>query len=253
MKFSIVTVCKNGDAYLDKMLDSVASQTYLDIEHIFFDGGSIDQSLTIAHQYPHLKVIEGRDTGISDAMNKGAAYATGDFLLHLHTDDLLAAPNVLEKVATSLKQHPHIQWLYGQTRVIDEKGTLKRLTPYLLDATNRLWKYNTITHPSTVISRALFEQVEGFSTHRKYCMDYDLWMRLAPLAPPLAYPGVIACFREHHESLSTSEPLKVADEAYQIRNKYIKNPLKRWRSYRTWKRRKKKVKQQILRRALLGF
>lgn len=236
MKFSVITVAFNAEKYLEQTLQSVASQTYLDFEHILWDGGSQDKTLEIASRYP-VQIRQGSDVGIADAMNKGAAFAKGDYLIHLHADDFFAHPRILAYLATTLAQYPNAGWLYGRANIVDEKGTLLRQTPFEPFSFKRLRKYNFITHPATVISRKLFQEVGGFNTALKYCMDYDLWLRLAKKQPPLILNSPLACFREHVGSLSTSSPQAVNDEVYKVRNCYVKNPIERWRSYRTWKKR----------------
>lgn len=241
MRFSIITVTYNAEKYLTDTLNSVVSQEFLEFEHLIWDGGSQDRTLEIAESYPHVKIFRGKDVGISDAMNKGAALAKGEFLLHLHADDLLAHPKTLTIVDTYLKQHPEARWLYGQADVIDAKGMKKRTSPFIPFQHRRLRKYNLITHPATFISRPLFENLGGFDLSLRYCMDYDLWLRCAQVEPAYALPAVLSCFREHPGSLSTKEQVGVADEAYFVRNQYVKNFLERWRSYRTWKKRKKRI------------
>ncbi|MCH9609232.1 MAG: hypothetical protein S4CHLAM45_04590 [Chlamydiales bacterium] len=236
MKFSIITTTFNAQTYLKETLESVANQTYGDVEHLIWDGGSSDETLSIASRYKTI-IHEGKDRGIADGMNKGAAFASGDFLIHLHADDYLVHERVLAQIATTLKQHPNVLWLYGRAYIVNERGERVRLTPFEPFSPSRLRKYNFITHPATVISRKLFADVGGFCPKLKYCMDYDLWLRLAQKTTPLPLFAPLACFREHSGSLSTSEPSGVNDEVYQVRNRYIRSPLERWRSYRTWKKR----------------
>ncbi len=240
MKFSIVTITYNAAAYLEQTLSSVADQEYTDFEHILWDGGSTDQTLEIARGFPHLKIYEGKDEGISDAMNRGAAFAKGEFLLHLHADDLLAHPRTLSMVASTLKLHPDIEWLYGQAAIINSCGDWLQTTPYESYSFKRLRKYNFITHPATYVKRSLFEKVGGFHKALRYCMDYDLWLRLATHQTGFPLPTVLAHFRSHQDSLSTSEPIRVADEAYRVRNRYVTTLYERFRSYRTWKKRRQK-------------
>jgi glycosyltransferase involved in cell wall biosynthesis len=241
MRFSIITVTYNAEKYLFETLESVASQTFKDYEHILWDGGSSDQTLKIASRFSHLKIVQGKDHGVSDAMNKGAGIARGDFLLFLHADDRLSRLNVLETVDTCLKQHPHVQWLFGLADIIDEHGKKKRTTPFIPFNQAKLRKYNIITHPATYISRELFFQIGGFADY-KYCMDYDLWLRLSERTKINAFSlsTTLACFREHENSLSTREKLAVTDEAYSVRNRYVRTLSERWKSYRTWKKRRKK-------------
>lgn len=241
MKFSVITVTYNAAAYLEQTLRSVADQEFGGYEHIVWDGGSTDRTLEIVRSFPHVTLYEGCDEGISDAMNRGAALAKGDFLLHLHADDYLATPRVLAMVEHTLRLHPHVDWLYGRLNVIDFKEEFKRTTPYEAFSFKRLRRYNFISHPATFVRRSLFKRVGGFDKSLKYCMDYDLWLRLAAQATPFALPTVLACFREHQYSLSTSQPLRVADEAYRVRNRYVATLFERYRSYRTWKKRRRKI------------
>ncbi len=174
MKFSIITITYNSEKYLRETLSSVAKQTFDSFEHILWDGGSTDKTLDIAKEYPHLIIKKGNDTGISDAMNKGAKFACGDFLLHLHSDDMLASKHTLEQVSTFLKQRPTLQWVYGKAHFIDGSGKTHKTTDYIPFSSRRLRKYNIITHPSTFISKTLFEKSGGFSTDIRYCMDYEM-------------------------------------------------------------------------------
>lgn len=239
MRFSVITITYNASAYLEQSLTSVASQNFSDFEHILWDGGSLDRTMEIARCFTHLQIYQDQDEGIADAMNKGASLAKGEFLLFLHADDRLAHPNVLKMVDIILRQHEQVNWLYGRADVIDFQGKHLRTTPFEPFSCKRLRKYNFLTHPSVYVKRALFEQVGGFHNNLKYCMDYDLWLRLVQYSIPLAISCTLSCFREHQKSLSTSEPLHVADEAYRVRNRYVTTLLERYGSYRTWKKRRR--------------
>jgi GT2 family glycosyltransferase len=236
-RFSILTITFNAARFLEETLQSVAAQTYKDFEHLVWDGGSQDQTVAIARRFNHITLFEGKDCGIADGMNRIAAYAKGEYLLFLHADDFLAQPEALQLLQRALTLHPQCEWLYGRAHVVDEQGHPLRTTPLEPYSWKRLRKYNFITHPATLISSSLFQRVGGFNTTLRYCMDYDLWLRLASCTQPLVLTSAIACFREHRNSLSTSEPLKVAHEAYRVRNNYIKTPYERYRSYLTWKKR----------------
>lgn len=236
--FTIVTITYNAEKYLEETLRSVAEQDFKDIEHIVWDGGSTDRTLEIVSQFPHVQLRQGKDEGISDAMNQGAAHAHGKFLLFLHADDLLASTQSIQDLAIEIEKHPDSDWFYGRAHIIDHRGECLRTTPLEQYSFKRLRKYNFITHPSTITSRRLFNAVGGFDTRLKYCMDYDLWLKMAQYAKPTAVPAILSCFREHGQSTSISHPLAVTDEAYQIRNRYVCSLWERWRSYRTWKRRR---------------
>ena len=243
MRFSIVTITKDSENFLAHTLQSVKEQDFKDFEHIIWDGGSSDNTLEITWQFPHVKVFEGHDTGIGDAMNKGTQLARGDFILHLHSDDMLAHPKVLSQVDTFLRQHSQFSWVYGQAEIIDAMGNLKRTTQFTPYSAQRLRKYNIISHPSTFLSRKLFNRNGGFRSDLSYCMDYELWLRLSEQVQGLAMPFVVSKFREHANSQSISNAEAVTDEAYKVRNNYVKNPLERFKSMQTWKKRRNSLGQ----------
>ncbi|MEZ5315080.1 MAG: glycosyltransferase family 2 protein [Chlamydiales bacterium] len=240
MKFSVITITRNSETYLSKTLTSVAQQTFLNYEHIIWDGGSVDQTLNIASSFSNITLYQGQDEGISDAMNRSAALAKGEFLIYLHADDLLVHSQVLNMVDRILTLHPTFHWLYGRANFIDFQGKIRHTTPYEPFTFKRLRRYNFITHPATFVRRSLFQKVGGFRKDLHYCMDYDLWLRIAATGNfPLALSTILACFRQHPSSRSTHQPIQVANEAYHVRNRYV-NLFERYRSYLTWKKRRQK-------------
>ena len=108
MKLSIITVTKNNKDGLLRAIECVRNQTYRHVEHIIVDGGSTDGTQEILRStqndarltthYSLLSISEA-DTGIYDAINKGIKLAAGDVIGLLHSDDLYADENVIEKYA----------------------------------------------------------------------------------------------------------------------------------------------------------
>lgn len=107
-KISIITINYNDAEGLRKTLASVASQTYTDIEHIIVDGASTDGSVDVIREYETVNLsstnpirivwVSEKDKGIYDAMNKGVAKSSGEYLLFLNGGDALASPTVIEDV-----------------------------------------------------------------------------------------------------------------------------------------------------------
>lgn len=111
-KISIITINYNDAEGLRKTLASVASQTYTDIEHIIVDGASTDGSVDIIREYETVNLsstnpirivwVSEKDKGIYDAMNKGVAKSSGEYLLFLNGGDTLASPTAIEDVCPHL-------------------------------------------------------------------------------------------------------------------------------------------------------
>ena len=82
MKYSIITVNYNNKEGLRNTIESVIHQTYRDFEFIVIDGGSTDGSAEVLKEYDSQITywVSEKDKGIYNAMNKGIAKATGDYL-----------------------------------------------------------------------------------------------------------------------------------------------------------------------------
>src|SRR6056297_1400329 len=102
-KVSIVTPVWNAAETIMDALDSVANQTYPNIEHIVVDGVSKDISVSLAMAYAHVsQIIIGEDSGIYDAVNKGIQASNGDIVAILNADDFYMHNAVVSKMVESL-------------------------------------------------------------------------------------------------------------------------------------------------------
>ena len=126
MQASIVTVCFNSAATLADTLRSVSEQVYPRVEHVLVDGGSTDGTLELVRM--HAKrvgpCVSEPDRGTYDAMNKGLALSSGDFVGFLNSDDVYQDARVLEDVAQAFEQGAH--FVYGDIDMVDDQGQLVR-------------------------------------------------------------------------------------------------------------------------------
>ena len=84
MKVSIITVTYNSADTLQSCIDSVANQSYKNIEHIVIDGSSKDNTLEIIQKNTSVsRYISEPDNGLYDAMNKELKLASGDVIGYL--------------------------------------------------------------------------------------------------------------------------------------------------------------------------
>ena len=195
-KFSIVTPSFNQGQYIRETIESVLNQNYPSIEHIVMDGGSTDETVEILKSYSHLNWVSEKDGGQSDALNKGFAKITGDYVGWVNSDDWFA-PNIFGEIAEALEKHPIVM---GACELRDENNQ----TMYVVPNIERTWfdilkywkPYSIPTQPSIFMRRDFLElarRPDGnfFDAELYYCMDYDLWMRLLqhkPLSVSLPKP-----------------------------------------------------------------
>lgn len=115
MKFSVITVCYNSEKTIEDTIKSVLDQNYSDFEYIVVDGKSSDNTVNIIEKYKDRidTFISEKDNSMYEAMNKGIAAASGDYLYFLNSDDLFFDNSVLSVISEILKQDRSIDVLYG--------------------------------------------------------------------------------------------------------------------------------------------
>src|SRR5660397_164663 len=103
---SVITPTYQRCSALSHCLDSVAAQTYKNIEHIVIDGGSTDGTIQLLKRRTHdyrLTWTSEPDQGMYEAINKGLNRSSGEVLCYLNSDDLLF-PWSLAVVVAALKE-----------------------------------------------------------------------------------------------------------------------------------------------------
>lgn len=220
MKFSIITCTWNSAATLPETIASVNAQRGVEVEHIFVDGGSKDDTLAqIQQMSPQARVLHDVGGGISRAMNEGIRAATGDVVAHLHSDDYYRDAAVLADVAQALASGA--AWAVGRIDVLKPEG-LEQVpaNPRPLNPRNFVRGAVSIPHPAVFIRREVFGECGMFDEKLRYAMDIDLWMRLLPLHQPVQVARALAVFREHAGSVSTANVLAARAEELAVRQRY---------------------------------
>ncbi len=202
MLVSIVTPSYNQARYLETTMRSVLDQDYPHIEYIVVDGGSQDGSLEILKAYSDRLAwwVSEKDRGQTDAINKGFARANGQILAWLNSDDTYEPGAVREAVAY-FKEHPEIGLLYGDANYIDEHGRVIGRFPAAQTDYRRLRQgYVHIPQQAAFFRADLWRQVGPLDPDFFFAMDYDLWVRLARMAPVVYLPRLWANFRLHSDA-----------------------------------------------------
>lgn len=97
-KVSILVPVYNVGRYISRCVHSLFSQTYSDIEYIFVDDCTPDNAILIMqdvlkeypNRKPYVKVVKHqKNRGLSAARNTAVEAATGDFIIHVDSDDYL--------------------------------------------------------------------------------------------------------------------------------------------------------------------
>ena len=198
-KVSIVTPSFNQAPFLEQTLRSVLEQDYPNLEYIVIDGGSTDGSLEIIHKYAdRLAYWQSQpDQGQTDAINQGFARASGEILAWLNSDDLLL-PGAVSVAVRALHEHPEAAMVYGDALLINAEGkTIGKFPAAQTDYRKLRRGYVHIPQQASFFRADLWQQVAPLDVSFYFAMDYDLWVRLAALAPLVYVPEFWAAFRLH--------------------------------------------------------
>ncbi|TSA35528.1 MAG: glycosyltransferase [Porphyromonadaceae bacterium] len=180
---SVITVVYNSLSLIEKTIKSIVGQTYPNIEFIVIDGGSDDGTVEIILLYEKQISywISEPDRGIYDAMNKGLAASTGDYVWFMNAGDQVYAADTLEKIFAdylgSGQREGNLVY-YGDTMIVDyeyrEVG-LRRLRPPEVLTWKNFKKGMLVCHQAIVVSR---EIAEPFDPQYSHSADFDWVIRV---------------------------------------------------------------------------
>jgi glycosyltransferase involved in cell wall biosynthesis len=177
-KLSVITIVYNNVKDIERSMLSVLQQTYPNIEYIIIDGASRDGTKEIIEKYASklARFISEPDRGIYDAMNKGLALATGDYVLFMNSGDELYDVDTVAKVFGRV---PNADIYYGETEMYNEQwqslGRRRHRTPNEFNW--RSFRYGmSISHQAIYIKRSL---TSPFDLRYKYSADIDWIIKAA--------------------------------------------------------------------------
>lgn len=181
MRLCIITTSMNSAATIEKTLQSVANQTWHDIEHIVVDGGSKDGTLDIIERYKSAlaHVVSEPDNGIYDAMNKGIRLATGDYIGILNSDDVYYHPTVLEQVAQNLLE-THVDALYGDVVYFagdEPEHIIRYYSSAPFTQSSLMWGWMP-AHPALFLKKSLFDRYGLYRSGYRIAGDFELVCRI---------------------------------------------------------------------------
>lgn len=211
LKISVVTPTYNQAHFIERTIESILGQDYPELEYIVMDGKSNDGTVDILKRYGNRIIWKSeKDSGQSEAINKGLRMATGDVVAFLNSDDTYE-PGALRSVAKFFSDNPDIMWAYGKCKIINENDVEIRrpITWYknfLLKnySFNKLLSENFISQPATFWRRDILDEIGYINEKEHYTMDYEYWLRIGQKYPAGVIYEYLANFRMYNTSKSGS-------------------------------------------------
>lgn len=169
---SVVTVVFNDVENLQRTIESIASQTYGNVEHIIIDGCSVDGTLDVIKNNLSIDYwLSEKDGGIYDAMNKGIKAATGEWINFMNSGDVFFNTSVLSDVFNDT-EFRRKDLIYGDVEV--DYGGFKKIKS--AGVVNSLKQGMQFSHQSLFATRSILASTP-FDISYRTAADYDFVVR----------------------------------------------------------------------------
>ena len=181
-KVSVIVPTYNRADRLERALNSIVSQTYQDFELIVVDDGSTDKTSKLMKSFPKAQYLYiKKNSGVSKARNVGLAFAKGELICFLDSDDLWKEKKIqiqslwLENNKDSQICYTDEIWVRNGVRV----NPMNRHRKYSGDIFRHCLGLCIVSPSSVMIRAKLFDEIGNFDESLPACEDYDLWLRIA--------------------------------------------------------------------------
>ncbi len=191
--FSVVIPCYNYGRYLTECVESVLSQSGVEVRVLIIDDASTDITPQIgaafAAEDPRVEFRRhDMNLGHIATYNEGLSLAAATYTVLLDADDMLT-PGSLERACNLMEAHPQVGLVYGRPLLFadDRPRPPSTLAPVRWKIwPGKLWFEircrlieNCIRSPEVVMRTVLLRRVGGFREELPHSGDLELWMRFA--------------------------------------------------------------------------
>ncbi len=172
---------------LERLLDSIAVQTWQDFEIIVVDDASPnmdDYRQLIARQtkrWPALQYVRLQaNSGAPAARNEGIRRARGTWVALVDDDDEWLPRKLELQMEVAAAAPLAVGLIYGWTRIVDASGNVLARSEPNIEGSGRkaILTTNFIMSPSVMVRRDVFEIVGMFDETLPSCQDWDMWTRI---------------------------------------------------------------------------
>lgn len=179
VKVSIVLPTYNGSAFLGKSIDSCLRQSFKNLELIIVDDGSRDNTVSVVESYQdsRLKYIRHeQNRGLPEALNTGFRHSTGQYLTWT-SDDNYYALNAIEEMVRFLHTYKHVDLVYAESYIIDEKDACE--SRKILRTHPPDWlRIDDGIGACFLYTRKIYETVGDYNPKFFKVEDYEYWVRV---------------------------------------------------------------------------
>ena len=268
LSVSIITPSFNSYTYIKENIDSVLSLGESVKEHVIFDGGSDDGTVSFLKdcQSEKLYWVSKPDKGQTDAINKAIEKSTGDIIGWLNSDDAYV-DDILDEVIKLFEKRPDIDIIHGDVFIIGQNGeTIGISRGKKINKVDDLLCDNPIKQPGLFFRRKIIHEIGLLNEGLHYVMDREYWFRALNNKVSFYYTGKpLAKFRlisgtktfENNEKfrLEWIEVLKRNRGRFQIENSILNKAIRENKGFYHFSLGQKKIgrKFSFLRENFIAF
>lgn len=229
LKVFVVTPSFNQALFLRETIESVLAQDYENLEYLVADGGSTDGSIEILKSYgDRVRWISGPDGGQAAAIARAWLESDADVVAWLNSDDTYL-PGAISTSVSYLEAHPDAAMIYGEAWYVDAAGRRLRRYPTKPFDREALRAECFICQPAAFIRRDVFKIVDLPDPSLRYCMDYDLWIRISRHFHVDRLESFLATSRLHLENKSLGERAGLLLEGRKVSQKHFGTAHPAWK------------------------
>jgi glycosyltransferase involved in cell wall biosynthesis len=217
-KVSVVIPTYDCVKYFREAIESIANQTFTDMEIIIVDDYCTDGTEKLIEVYskiPNIKVIKHeRNRGLAESLNDGLTMATGEYAAIQHSDDV-SLPQRLEKEVAYLDSHPNVALVGTWCQNIDiadqpmRDGWWLRQVKKIPDdpkiIRDKLLEMNVLIHTSVMFRKSILSSVGWYDQGAVPSEDFDLWLRISEKYDIGIIRETLTKYRHHPKQISNTD------------------------------------------------
>lgn len=205
---SVIINSFNGAKFLKKSINSVLNQTYKNLEIIFWDNASTDETKEKIQDFSDVRLKPFFSTSFKklyDAKHQAILNSNGKYLAFLDVDDWWQPDKLMKQIKAMNEEKNHISctnyWIVNEKKNYIKKAFKERLKKD--NSFNNALKKYFIGMSSLVISSKIYHELKyGFDASFEVIGDYDLVLRILRNNKITYLNETLSYYRWHDSNLS---------------------------------------------------
>lgn len=248
---SIICPCYNHEKYVKDLIKSLLNQTYTNLELIFTDDCSTDNTyntlldlqLKLKEKFVHTNIYKNQNNlGLVKTVNNMINISHGEYIKIIASDDFLDE-KYIEKCVKFMEDNQNYNFMFTDYYVMDEKCTFEN-KKYIFKSNlslyknknlyDELYKGNWLPAP-TAFFRKIFFDLYGLYNENYLVEDYPKWLQVLKYENPgflyefLVYYRVLKHSLSHgiklYDEITSEKHIKLWLDLIKNYEKYVENPI----------------------------